>query len=150
MKLIIFDWGRTLYDPETGALFPETKPLLTYLQEREYTLAIVALATAGQSKIDERLEIIKNENLSQYFVSIKFAVEDKDKMYVETLHELEVKPGDVVIVDDRVQRGVRWGNENGHTTVWVKRGKFAHEVPDDTTGEPTYIISSIGELGKIL
>jgi FMN phosphatase YigB (HAD superfamily) len=119
MKLIIFDWGRTLYNPETEALFPETKEILEYLLEKKYILAVVALATAGQTKIDERLKIIEKENLTKYFRSIKFAVENKDKMYEDTLQELSVLPRDTVIVDDRVRRGIRWGNNKGCTTVWV-------------------------------
>lgn len=151
MKLVIFDWGRTLYNPETGTLFPETKKVLEYLKSEGYTLAIVALATAGQVKIDERLEIIEKENLAPYFASIKFAIEDKDKMYEETVSELGFQASATTVVDDRVVRGIKWGNQKGCKTIWIQNGKFAHELPSvDTGGTPTHTVSSIGELLTIL
>lgn len=150
MKLVIFDWGRTLYDPETNALFAETRSTLEYLKERGYALAIVALATAGQAKIIERQEIIKQEKLEPFFDSIKFAVADKGAMYVTTLQEQHVKPADTTIVDDRVTRGIAWGVAHGCRTIWVQSGKFAHELPTLETGNPNFTVTSIGELRTIL
>lgn len=150
MKLVIFDWGRTLYDPESEALFPETKNVLEYLKSKNYTLAIVALATAGQTKIDERLKIIEKEELIPFFASIKFDVENKDKMYADTLTELGYETRDTVVVDDRVLRGICWGNKNGCQTIWFKNGKFAEESPNEETGLPEYTITSLKELEDIL
>lgn len=150
MKLIIFDWGRTLYNPETGLLFPETKDVLNTMQSRGYTLAIVALATAGESKIQERLRIIEEEQLTQFFASIKFDIANKDRLYASMLAELGASPKQTVIVDDRVIRGIQWGNAHGCTTVWVQNGKFAHEVPDEHTGVPNHTITSIGGLSNVL
>ena len=150
MKLIIFDWGRTLYDPEREMLYTDTKPTLECLQSKGYTTAIVTLATKGPEIIKERLKIIAQEDLEQYFVSIKFDMTDKDKMYAETLQELEVEPSDVTIVDDRVIRGIAWGNRHGCTTIWVRQGKFAREFPTAATGEPDHIIQSLGSLMTIL
>ena len=144
-KLIIFDWGRTLYNPETEKLFPDTIKILEYLSNK-YTLAIVALATAGREKIQERLQIIKENNLGKYFTSILFDIKDKDSMYEKTLKDLEVDPKDVIIVDDRIIRGIKWGNKNGTITVWFQNGKFKNEPPDEDTGEPTYIIHSLLDL----
>jgi len=149
MKLVIFDWGRTLYDPETKVLFPETKEVLEHLKSEGFMLAIVALATAGQEKILERLGIIQDEQLAQYFVSIKFDTENKGAMYEDTIREHKVEFGDVTIVDDRVIRGIAWGNKHGCTTVWVQNGKFAQELPSKETGEPTYIIKTIGEIKNV-
>jgi len=150
MKAVIFDWGRTLYNPEEGALFSDTKSVLEYLKLKNYILAIVALATAGQSKITERMSIIEKENLALYFVSIKFDIENKDKMYEETLFELGLKHEDVFIVDDRVMRGITWGNKNGCKTIWVQNGKFANELPDEYSRSPSYTITSIIQLQDIL
>lgn len=150
MKFIIFDWGRTLYDPEKGELFPDTRPTLEYLKSEGHTLSIVALATAGQAKIDERMQIIEEEKLFPYFATVKFDVADKDRMYEDTLRELDIASADTAIVDDRVIRGIKWGNQHGCQTIWVKNGKFKDELPDEETGNPTHIITSVGELRAIL
>jgi FMN phosphatase YigB (HAD superfamily) len=146
-KLIVFDWGRTLYDPETEKLFPDTIEVLERLSQK-YTLAIVALATAGEKKIKERLQIIKENNLEQYFTSILFDVKDKDIMYVKTLKDLKFKPKEVIIVDDRIIRGIKWGNKNGAPTIWFQNGKFKDELPNEYTGEPTYTIHSLSDILK--
>jgi len=150
MQLTIFDWGRTLHDPEYGALFPETKEVLEELRAREYMLAIVALATAGERKMQERLRIIEHEQLAPYFASIKFDVANKDRMYEGTLAELGATPEQTTIVDDRVIRGIQWGNAHGCTTVWVQNGKFAHELPDERTGAPDRAVASIALLPAIV
>lgn len=150
MKLFIFDWGRTLYDVDAGFLFPETKTILEELKTQGHMLAIVSLASAGPSAIVERKRVIEDEQLSPYFASIKFDVENKDRMYADTLRELEIPAVDTVIVDDRMVRGIQWGNANGCTTVWLKKGKFSDEPPDDQTGAPTHIITSIGELLSVV
>jgi FMN phosphatase YigB (HAD superfamily) len=150
MKLVIFDWGRTLYNPEVHGLFPDTRVTLEYLKESGYNLAIVSLATAGHAQIEERLEIIKEENLQPLFHSIKFDISDKDAMYVDTVQELHVDPADTIIVDDRVVRGIAWGILHGCKTIWVQSGKFAGELPNEKTGYPDHTVTTIGELRNIL
>jgi FMN phosphatase YigB (HAD superfamily) len=150
MKLIIFDWGGTLYDPETTALFPETKPVLEALHAQGFTLAIVALATKGKAMIEEQQRIIEQEKLTPFFASIKFDVDNKEQMYFDTIQELSISPHETMIVDDRVMRGIVWGNTHGCTTVWVKHGKFADELPTRKTGEPDHTIASLSELQSIL
>lgn len=150
MQLVIFDWGSTLFNSEEDALFSETKPTLEYLHSKGFSMAIVSLATAGPTKIEERLNIIKQEKLEKYFESIKFNISNKDQMYQDTLTELKVDPADVVIVDDRVVRGISWGNAHGCKTVWLRQGRFANELPNEFTGEPEYVIHTIGELSSVL
>ncbi len=148
-KLIIFDWGRTLYNPETERLFSDTIEVLDHLSQK-YILAIVALATAGEEKIQERLRIIKENNLEQYFESILFDTKDKDSMYAKTLRALELKPEEAVIVDDRVIRGIKWGNQNGTTTIWFRNGKFKDELPNEETGKPTYTVHHLSEFNEMI
>ena len=146
-KLIIFDWGRTLFDNDNNMLFPETKELVAHLA-KNYTLAIVSLAKDGD--FERRWRVIRNENLEPHFASILFTAGDKDALYAETLTELAVAPQDTTIVDDRTLRGIAWGNKNGARTIWVKKGKFADELPNETTGEPTHTIRRLDELYSIL
>lgn len=143
IKAIIFDWGRTLYDIEKESLFSETEDVLDYLSKK-YNLAIVSLATDGN--FEKRWQIIKNHNLEKYFKSILFTQDDKDKLYVDTLEKMKLKPNEVVIVDDRMIRGITWGNKHGAKTVWIKKGKFSNELPDKITGSPTYVIDGLKQL----
>lgn len=147
IRLIIFDWGRTLYDNKGGRLFPETIDLLQNLSKK-YKLAIVSLVTDGD--FEKRRKILRENNLNQYFSSILFTQTDKDELYDRTLSNLNVEPRNVVIVDDRVIRGVKWGNKRGTKTIWLKNGKFSDDLPTEETGQPTNTITNLKDLQKIL
>ena len=147
-KLIIFDWGRTLFDNETNALFPETKDLLAYLAVN-YTLAIVSIAKA--ESIEHRERVIDEHSLRALFASIMFVGADaKYTAYERTLKELGYAAEQTIVLDDRTIRGIAWGNRNCATTIWLQNGKFANELPNETTGEPTHTIHKLGELYVIL
>lgn len=151
IKAVIFDWGRTLYDGEAGALFPDAAAVVEYLA-RTYTLAIVALITQGdyETGARDRRAILRDAGLAPYFASTLFAREDKDRLYARALEQLGRRACEVAIVDDRVQRGIRWGNRHGATTVWLRRGKFRDEPPTADTGQPTHIVSALTDLYKVL
>ena len=146
VKAIIFDWGRTLFDSENSVLFPQTKQILEMMSQR-YVLAIVSLASDGN--VEKRKNIVCATEIETYFQSIRFSQTDKDSLYESTLVELALNPYEVAIVDDRIIRGIKWGNTRGAATIWLRKGKFAHEEPNEDTGMPTYIIQNIGELCQL-
>ncbi len=150
-RAIIFDWGRTLYDSDHAALFPEAARVVEQLSAR-YALAIVALITRGDyaASVEERRAILRASDLERHFSALLFAPADKDSLYPLALRRLCLSPEEVAIVDDRVIRGVRWGNRAGATTIWLRRGKFARESPDEETGTPTHTIADLGQLLEIL
>jgi len=150
IKAIVFDWGRTLYDSENGALFPETAPTLAALSRR-YRLAIVSLVTRGDyhARVEERYTILRQRGIEHCFAAILFARADKDRLYVVALARLGLEPKETAIVDDRMARGIRWGNRHGATTIWLRRGRIAGELPDDDTGAPTHTIGGLSELGAL-
>jgi FMN phosphatase YigB (HAD superfamily) len=143
---IIFDWGRTLHDNERDSLFLETVYILDYLSSK-YQLAIVSLAP--EEAVQKRKQFIKEHHLEKYFVSIMFG-QDKDALYKKTLEQFNMKPGEVVIVDDRAIRGIKWGNKQSSQTVWLEKGKFSGEKPNKETGMPTHTIHELSELKYIL
>ncbi len=143
VKAIIFDWGRTLYDSENQMLFPGTEAILQILTKL-YMLVIVSLASDGN--IEKRLQIVRECGIEKYFAAVYFARNDKDSLYTIALSRFAWTPREVAIVDDRIVRGISWGNANGATTIWLRRGKFMNEEPDGKTGPPAYIVSSLEEI----
>ncbi len=147
IKAVIFDYGRTLYDRENGKFFPEAKSVLDYLS-RKYVLAIVSIAK--EDPAEERVAALKKAGLYEYFSSLMFHESDKGPLFEDTLKKLNVKPDEIAVVDDRVKRGIAWGNNNGAITIWLRRGKFADELPDAETGKPTYVIGNLIEIKNLL
>jgi FMN phosphatase YigB (HAD superfamily) len=143
IKLIIFDWGGTLHDPVAKELFPGTIEVLKKLAEN-YELALVSLAKS--QPYAERLRKIEESGIVPYLKKVLVDEEDKDGLYEKLLKDFDLRPENVAIVDDRTIRGIAWGNKHSAMTIWIKRGKFANELPNETTGNPTHIINNLSEL----
>jgi FMN phosphatase YigB (HAD superfamily) len=151
IKLIIFDFGGTLNQSSANSIFPDAVDVLEYCKSRSYKMAIVSLIGPQKSiTIKEREDKINNSGVSDYFNLIKVTNTDKDKSFEDTIKYFGVENNEVCIVDDRTIRGVRFGNKNGCQTVWFQNGKFANELPNEDTGNPSYIIHSLIELKDIL
>ena len=149
IKAIIFDWGRTLYDSEQGRLMSGMSDVLPTLAQR-YKLAIVSLVSGEyERRSAERRQILRNSGSESCFAAVRFVAADKDSAYAETLAELCVRSEEAAIVDDRVRRGIAWGNQHGALTVWLCRGRFAAELPDAATGAPAHTIGELSELARI-
>lgn len=146
-KLVVLDWGRTLHDQEHGGLFPGVPELVSDLSKR-YTLALVS--RAGSESAERRRQRIEPSGIKEYFKSVLVTDADKDALYEKVLADLRVEPQRVIVVDDRTVRGIAWGNRRGATTVWLCKGKFADEVPNEKTGEPTHTITDIAQLRDLL
>lgn len=148
IQLIIFDYGRTLYDRESSQLFPEVHALIPALASK-YQLAIVSVSSSADEQ--KRINLLKEHGLLEYFASIQFTPNPAEKfaLYNTLLKQLQRKPPQVAVVDDYIVRGVAWGNRVGATTVWFRNGKFSHILPTDETGQPDYAIRSLSELNDI-
>ncbi|HEY4496793.1 MAG TPA: HAD hydrolase-like protein, partial [Candidatus Paceibacterota bacterium] len=136
---------------------PDGKEILEHCKDKGYKLALAVIA----SEFEERKKQIGESGLAGFFEIIRIApitkeqiwdhgINVKDRLYDEIMNEWDFKPEEVLIVDDRMFRGIKHGNKNGHPTVWVRNGKFAHEIPNKETGEPTYIINSVKELRDLI
>lgn len=147
IKAIIFDWGRTLHSPETDELFPGAREIVEELSQK-YMLALVSLATSQSEK--DRRESIEKSGIAPCFKMILVSERDKDAMYERVMGDLNLLPAEVAVIDDRVVRGIAWGNKKGCMTIWVRQGKFANELPDESTGEPAYTILDVRDIKDIL
>ena len=147
IKAILFDWGETLHDPKGGKLFEGVPELLTALSEK-YVLALISLAASEST--EERRKRIEDSGVANYFKVILVDDKDKDGMYEKALAVLQVKAEAVAIVDDRVVRGIAWGNRHGAMTIRVQRGKYVGEMPSNETEEPQITLKNVVELKNIL
>ncbi len=146
---VIFDWGRTLWDPENEKLFPGVSELLRTLSAR-YDLFVVSLASKGETEISRRKKLMSELGIEPLFKDIVFVSEEKDEAYVSLFTRHGLLPSETVIVDDRIIRGISWGNSVGAMTVWFQNGKFKDELPDVKTGRPTHHIRDIRKLSELL
>ena len=145
IEMIVFDYGRTLYDRERDGFFPDMVPVVQALSAR-YRLSIVSVAPADDEA--NRLAALKEQGVLQCFEAVLFVQSGAAKAakFDELLARVGLAANQVAVVDDYVIRGIAWGNRAGATTVWFRNGRFADVLPDEASGKPAHTICRLGEL----
>lgn len=139
---IIFDFNRTLYNPETSSLTSGTLDLLRYLKNSSYKLCLISKKTQ-----EERREQISELGLDLYFPDILVIEGEKTKQDFEMCAKaMSLAYSEIAVVGDRVRSEITLGNEIGMTTFWYRSGKFASETPRNKEEEPDFIIDRLEEL----
>lgn len=138
-KIIIFDFNRTLYDPEQERIMPEALTILEYLSSKNYELILVSRA------VQNRKVLINKLGITPYFNKIIIANNKSLKLFNKIIG---AKP--TVIIGDRVKTEITLGNQLGATTIWFKNGKFKDEIPNNNMEKPNYIITNLKQIKTIL
>ena len=136
---IIFDYNRTIFNPDTQELYSSVFELLSDLSGK-YDLFLISKNEAGRNEILEKFGIDK------FFKRIVFT----DNKSVETFKEIIGVDKNAIVVGDRVQGEIAIGNELNLITVWVKQGKFSNVIPVSKIQKPKYTINNISELKEII
>jgi len=136
---IIFDYNRTIYDPEKLELYDGVYDLLNRLSQ-EHKLYLVSKNEPGRGNIITELGI------GDFFNEIIFV----DNKTTTDFQKLVGADTNVVVVGDRVKGEIKIGNMLGYKTVWVRQGKFKHELPEEETEEPDVVIHNITDLFNVL
>ena len=144
IKAIIFDYYRTLYNPEEKEVSKETLQLLQRLKEKGLRLALISKKEQG------REEEIKASPFFSFFSFVCFCEEKKVTDLETACRVLKVSKEEAIVVGDRVKKEITVGNQAGIKTVWLKKGKFAEEVPTKDTDTPTYVITQLNEVEKVI
>lgn len=142
---IIFDFNRTLFDPEKKQLFEDVFAFLEKLSKK-YKLALISFAT----RVPERKKIIHSLSLEKYFYKVLVASEKKPKHFKDCAKALDCKLNEILVLGDRVKSEIKIANKLGMISVWLKKGKFASELPETPEEEPNFTISSLLETEKVL
>lgn len=135
-NLVIFDWKRTLYDPEVQTLTDGVMPLLNHFKKKNIKMVLV-----GKGGDDMRQEV-ERLGVKEFFSKIVFAEGEKDSNVFSRYIE---DPQKTLFIGDRVRSELEIGKKLGAVTVWIRQGKFAKEEPANKDQEPDYIVNSLTE-----
>lgn len=136
MNTIIFDWKRTLYDPDKRVLINGALNLLEALKNKNIPMVLIGKGSEDMS------EEVKRLGVEKYFKQIVFAQGDKDPEVFKA-HISKKDPKKTTLIGDRVKSELMIGKGLGVTTIWIKQGKFASELPENKDEEPDYTVSSL-------
>lgn len=137
---IIFDFMRTLYDPETRNLELGAKEVLEY-SIKKYDCYLVSYDEG------EKEELFIELGIKKFFTSIEL-VERKTKLTFQKI--LKNKYRKVFVVGDRIESEIQIGNKLHFKTIWYRKGKFSTREPLKKIEHPKYIIENLIELKKLL
>lgn len=157
IKAVIFDWGGTLVDDQTTEELPESEEILEYCRSKGYRMAVVSLTKHLKRRKAQFASTLLNKFFEMMLADgiIKgqeadLDLDKKNKMFDRVVEKLGLPRSEVLIVDDRVFRGILYGNKHGHPTVWIQRGKYEAELPNADTGRPKYTIHDLKELKELI
>lgn len=141
--LIIFDFNRTLYDPEKHSLTEGVKELLDDYSKK-YNLAII-----GKSS-EKRGSLLSDLGIKKYFRCIILKEEKEENDFLQCLKECNASKEHVWSIGDRIKKEIAISNRLGLKTIWFKSGKFSSEAPDTEAEEPNFTVTSFKDIRKII
>ncbi len=139
-RALILDFNRTLFDPDTGELFPGVLELLeAAAASRE--LFLYSKREGGRDTL------INDLGIDHFFRKVYFA-DRKDGASVKAiLDEHDVAVAESYVIGDLITSELQAGYDAGVETIWVRQGKFADR---EGSFEPTHTVRSIAELHELL
>lgn len=140
---IIFDWKRTLYDPDRQVLIDGAMEILDLIKGKNIPMVLI-----GKGGENMHLEV-KRLGVGKYFRQVVFAEGEKDPaVFMPYLSKDNSRK--TLFIGDRVRSELEIGRKLDATTIWVKQGKFAVEEPENNDQKPDYIVSSLKDCSKLI
>ena len=136
---IIFDWKRTLYNPDTSTLIDGAVEVLNYFSRHNVPMFLIGKGQQEMYDETKRLDVAK------YFQDILFIEGSKDPNDFMKYMNLSY-PERTIVIGDRINSELAVGKKVGARTIWVKQGKFANEIPADNSQKPDYIVHNLKEI----
>lgn len=146
MKAVIFDFNRTLYDPDLQQLFPATLPLLEYCKQRGLRMALLTKAGEGNA----RQMLIDELGISPFFDRIEIVSQKEEGLFKKLLVDWGIPASQCWVVSDRLRTDLRIAKRLGCRTIWVRQGKFAAEGPEGPTDEPEVTVTNLEEVRNFI
>ena len=144
---IIFDFGRTLYDPTSQGLFPKTVETLSGLARRGLKLGLVSLAETDDT--ERTVQELADLGINQFFQAIDIIARSvKTKDFTKVLKSLgfEDKPESCMVVGDNLKKEIVSGNAIGAYTVQTRQRLLIDSGPMDESETPKATVNTIEEL----
>lgn len=138
--MIIFDYNRTLYNPDTDSLYPDTIEVLEHYKEKGIKMFLVSKGDKAREK--------KTEDIKHYFEKVTVSPKKNIFMFLDIVASQD--KAEYHVVGDRIRQEITFGNQLGMKTYWLKQGKFATEGPEQSIEEPDHTINSLKDITKFI
>lgn len=139
MVTYIFDWKRTIYDPENKNLVGGAMDVLEAISRKGSIMVLVG--KGGREMYDE----VERLGIKSFFDNI-FSEEVPKRVEQFEAFVDSKQPRQTIFIGDRLGSELAIGHCLGATTLWVRQGKFANETIPGSTWIPTHAVNSISEI----
>lgn len=110
------------------------------------------LLTAGDHELQQKK--IEHLQLGSLFTEVHIVQnrQEKEAVLRDLVARVQMHPSRVVVVGDRIDHEIRYGNQLGCTTVRMrlKGGKYADLVPESGFDLPIYEVGDAAELAELV
>ena len=138
IERIIFDWKRTLYDPDQATLLPGAQEVLETLDRRGFDMYLIG---RGESDMEDAID---NLGVRGLFRAVHFVPEKSDELFKRYISWSN--PEATLAVGDRAQKEVAFAKSVGAKAVWLQAGMFQDELPLPDIPPPDEVINDIRDL----
>ncbi len=139
--IIIWDFNRTIYDPDTKKLVPGVRGVLDALFASGCTMVLVS-RHEGQRRL-----LLQKYHLEKYFADVRFVEQKSTALFREIVAQF---PHDrVYVIGDYLHSEIYYGNATGAHTIWLKRGKFAHMTTRSNQDAPDDVAHNMQDVARI-
>jgi FMN phosphatase YigB (HAD superfamily) len=142
-NIIIFDFNRTLYDPDMRILIKDAEQVVKKTAQH-YKLGLVSAA------VSSRIELIKELGLDTYFSKVVVSKSKNKTDFEAIIEQLHADRKKSYVIGDRIKGEIIIGNQLDLQTIWFRAGKFADEVPESRVEQPKYTITKLKDVLKIV
>lgn len=141
---------QTYFNPQIGSLnaFPGVPEMLADLQQA-FALFLV---TSGYA--EPQAQKVKALGIAGYFEQIYYASIDQPaakKLALEQIaQDYDYTFPQMMVIGDRINNEILWGNHLGCYTVWIQQGECAAILPETPEEHPRHQMASVTDLTQLL
>ncbi len=142
VEVVVFDWKRTLYDPDEQVLIDGALHVLEHV--KKISVPMYLIGKGGEDMYDE----VQRLRVAEFFTKIVFREGAKDEdLFKPYITEDSAR---TIFLGDRIRSELAAGKSLGATTIWVRQGKFADEAPENSSQVPDFTVTSLLEAQGVL
>ncbi|KXK10421.1 MAG: Phosphoglycolate phosphatase [Microgenomates bacterium OLB23] len=149
IESVVFDFGNTLYNPNTSSLFPYVPETLQTLLDEGLNLGLVTIAMTND--IERRERQLNELNLSQFFMAIEIVeLRIGTKDFKSMLMCLNSEAQATVVVGDSIEHDIAPAHSLGARTILTLQGSSAPIQPTNQISLPDWVVYRIDEVPGII
>ncbi|MEK7105541.1 MAG: HAD hydrolase-like protein [Patescibacteria group bacterium] len=136
--LIIWDWNRTLFNPETKMLYLDALVVLEALHAAGCVQVLVSKCEA--SGIEDIRRLVPSK------IFVKASIISKKTLWTFLKLAIRYRRSKHYVIGDRVRGEILYGNVSGCKTVWIRQGKFSDQIPRWFLERPDVAIANLTDV----